>query len=784
MSWLSYPFNRLAEMARRSPLSLSTGVAIAALALTLPQLAAAQALPGPASAPGATGLPDGRVYEQVSPTNKYASEVCPVGPYRECTGAAAANGNAVVFIETGAAAGTEAVNSTAGAYVSRREPGSGWVTTPALPNPITPPELKGGWDVFIPSVDYTHFVFKGGREPLVKAQPDGPQSSPTIFLSDDPFHEPLWLSEPQIANPFPEMGFSRYQSAARLTGASPDLGQAYFTYAGTLLPQDQARAAHVSFEHSSFEVGDIAGAESPWGFYEWDGHLNYAGVLPDGSISSWGAVAAAVAGESGIQREQDIGAFHGTEDMARGLSADGKVAYFVSPDPVAREACIKAGDSGCTPELYARETAPDGSHHSVLVSRSELSGEQGAPSPAGVDPQAPLEKDERPYYIYSYVTASRDGSQAFFLSKAQLTTDAPESGESKWYDFATGAQTVSYMNVPSTSLVVVASSDGRSVLFENMGSSPRRLELWRAGSGGGSTEVIAELPFVKVAQEEIWERDNSNEVNVDMGRVSADGNVFVFKSSAAIPGGFNNGKGYEEVYRYEVASKTLDCVSCAPTESSDVGDAQMSWLMYDFNARNAERVPLNISEDGSRVSFDTPDALVPQDTNGTQDVYEWEDGKLYLVSSGASSSRSLYVGNSASGDDVFFETAQGMVAGDGDGGYDVYDARVPRAGDNPPIPVPCKGSVCQGPPSVPQLLGEPSSATFSGRGDVSPEQPSSRLAAKSLTRKQKLERALKQCRKVRNAHGRARCKRRARKRYGMRTMRVKISNRQGNGRSK
>lgn len=730
------------------------------------------------ASPGATGLPDGRVYEQVSPANKYASEVCPVGPYRECTGAVAADGDAAVFEETGAAAGTEAVNSTAGAYVSRREPGSGWVTTAALPNPITPPELKGGWDAFIPSVDYTGFVFKGGKEPLVKAQPDGPRFSPGIFLSDDPFQEPLWLSQPQIPNPYPEMGFSAYQSAARLTGASSDLGQVYFTYAGTLLPQDQARAAHVSFE-----PGGIPGAHSPWGFYEWDGHLNYAGTLPDGSISPWGAVAAAVAGESGIQREQDIQTFHGVEDMARGLSADGKVAYFVSPDPLASKACVEAGGSGCTPELYARETASDGSHHSVLVSRSELSGKQGAPSPTGVDYQGSLEKDETPYYSYPYVYASADGGQAFFLSEAQLTGDAPEGGEAKWYDFATGTQTVSYMNVPSASLVVVASADGRSVLFENMASSPRQLELWHAGGHGGSTEVIAELPFVEVAQEETWE-GNGPEVNVDMGRVSADGNVFVFKSSAAIPGGFTNGKGYEEVYRYEVASKTLDCISCAPTESADVGDAQLSWLRYAFNDRNADRVPLNISEDGSRVFFDTPDALVPQDTNGTQDVYEWEDGRLYLISSGASGLRSLYVGNSASGGDVFFETAQGLVPGDGDGGYDLYDARISRPGDNPSSTVPCKGSVCQGPPSVPQLLGEPSSATFNGQGDVFSEQASSRAAGKSHTRRQKLARALKRCRKRGSAHRRRRCRARARRRYGVKTKQGRTGNRHGNGRSR
>lgn len=41
-----------------------------------------------------------------------------------------------------------------------------------------------------------------------------------------------------------------------------------------------------------------------------------------------------------------------------------------------------------------------------------------------------------------------------------------------------------------------------------------------------------------------------------------------------------------------------------------------------------------VSADGSRVFFDSGDAVVPGDVNGTEDVYEWEDGHLYLISSG------------------------------------------------------------------------------------------------------------------------------------------------------
>jgi hypothetical protein len=122
---------------------------------------------------------------------------------------------------------------------------------------------------------------------------------------------------------------------------------------------------------------------------------------------------------------------------------------------------------------------------------------------------------------------------------------------------------------------------------------------------------------------------------------------------------------------------------------------------------------------GERVFFDTPDPLVAQDVNGRRDVYEWENGRVFLLSSGSSGEDSYFLDSSESGNDVFFETASELVEGDNDGAYDVYDARVPRPGDTPPpSAVPCQGEVCQGPPSVPELLTAPSSETFFGQGNI------------------------------------------------------------------
>ncbi len=116
-----------------------------------------------------------------------------------------------------------------------------------------------------------------------------------------------------------------------------------------------------------------------------------------------------------------------------------------------------------------------------------------------------------------------------------------------------------------------------------------------------------------------------------------------------------------------------------------------------------------------------------------RDVYEWENGRVFLISSGSSTQNSIFLDSSESGGDVFFATTSELVAGDNDGAYDIYDARVPRPGDNPRVAVPCQGEVCQGPPSVPQLLSAPSSATFSGLGNISPQpQPASESKPRRL----------------------------------------------------
>lgn len=681
----------------------------------------------------AATLPDGRIYEEVSPANKYGNVVI-----NRFFGLSAEDGNAVVFVGTGAmgAASSSGIDDS----VSRRSV-TGWQTSSAVPpalGKVAP--LSRAPLTLVPSQDFTRFLF-GSFAPYVSAEPLEALASVNVFLSGDPTVEPEWVGQPTAEppgfNPLPLPGQNNKLHDYLITGATPSLSNVYFTYSGTLIPQDAPRTPNVGDGQSNSET-------DAWGFYEWSaGTLNEAGVLPDGTLNPFGAVPAAIAGGNNFEREF-ANPFDQAQTLDNEISVDGTRAFFMSPDPVASTitdapGCAAAGPcTSATPELYVRKSAPDGTKSTVLVSQSQLPGHEGEVAPDGPAKVPDAENNrfsERPAGE-TYVYASPDGSQAFFASIDQLTSAAPNDSSVKEYDFNVNTGALTYL--PGVSgPVVVSSSDGSSFIFENAATT--QLDYWRNAPGGSEVTEITPLP--------------AGPRDVDGARATADGSVFVFRTDSPLPGGFNNGGGgIMQVYRYESPTKSqtghLDCVSCPPVGIAPSGDAIVSYNNAGSGNAGAENGgnddPLStldtrvLSADGRRVFFDTPDPLVPQDSNGRRDVYEWESGKVFLISSGESNEESNFLDASISGNDVFFKTSLGLVPGDRDNGYDVYDARVPRPGDNPPpSAVPCQGDVCQGPPSVPSLLGVPPSALFNGIGNPTSPEGNPPAKKKSLKKRHK-----------------------------------------------
>ena len=146
---------------------------------------------------------------------------------------------------------------------------------------------------------------------------------------------------------------------------------------------------------------------------------------------------------------------------------------------------------------------------------------------------------------------------------------------------------------------------------------------------------------------------------------------------------------------------------------------------YGINTRN-------LSPDGNRVFFQTPDQLVAGDENSVTDVYEWEakgtgscksevenGGCLYLISTGTSDQPSYFGDADESGNNAFIFTASRLVPQDRDELIDVYDARVGGgvAGQNQVKPVPCEVEACLGPPPAAPDNPSAGSANFVGPGN-------------------------------------------------------------------
>ncbi len=309
------------------------------------------------------------------------------------------------------------------------------------------------------------------------------------------------------------------------------------------------------------------------------------------------------------------------------------------------------------------------------------------------------------------------------------------------------------------------------------------LYLRETGGEGGEASVtfIATLSALDVANR--VPSDATFQPIFHVARSTPDGRVLTFVSTESLTGYDNTdlqtGEADSEVYVYEAGAPGPVCVSCEPSGARPTGRAVRSNSATALSMAGSLKKPENdlysprvLSGDGRRVFFDSFDALLPRDTNGTEDVYEWESapsreaceakgadsyvaasrGCLSLISSGESPQDSEFLDASLTGDDVFFTTNASLVPQD-PGLIDVYDARVDGGFPAPAAPpAACEGEACQG-PLVPPADSTPASSVFSGPGNLAPLLTTTKLTVKP---------AVKRCRKAMvRKHGRCVKKRHA-----------------------
>jgi hypothetical protein len=332
-------------------------------------------------------------------------------------------------------------------------------------------------------------------------------------------------------------------------------------------------------------------------------------------------------------------------------------------------------------------------------------------------------------------TASSDGSKIFFTK-----------GDLFMYDVGTG-QTTDLAPGVAVSGVVGTSNDGSYVYYVD---TSYNLWVWHEGM----TSLIAALANGDSS-------DWAPRVSLHTTRVTPDGTHVLFISERSLTGydntvsaGSNCGTNVEgnqlsaacdEIFLYDATSGRISCVSCNPTGARPTGSSNIPGGT-DFRLLNALYQSHVLSEDGSRVFFDSHDALVPQDTNGREDVYEYEGGHIYLLSDGGSAGGASFVDASANGDDVFFITRAQLVGQDTDQLVDLYDARAPHVpGEvvgSPVLPPPatCEGETCRPPALSAPAFASPSTATLAGLGNVSPTAaPTMKHTPRKITKKTKLK---------------------------------------------
>jgi hypothetical protein len=742
----SYIRLRLA-LAPLAAFSATAGFGLGGLALTAAPATAAEPCPNEAiraQQPYASALPDCRAYEQVSPVNKDGAE--PSGDPSLVQASPA--GDRLTFLVNSGYPNNQGVDDFALQLSARSA--SGWSTQGLLAP--TPPGASSsdvrGW-----SADLTKVIDTAGA----------PADDSNLGLTE--LDSATGVFTPMLT------GTGDFADTYAFDGASADGSRVVFEDLGGLLTPDAS-----------------AGNDN---VYEWraSSGVQLIGRVPASGTSCNDASGPACVTPSGGSMAGPYGW------MSDHLTYGGGVAGYYTQSAVSSDGSRVFFTAGGTGQLYVRENG---------TSTVQVSASQGTtPDPNGTEPA-------------TFMAATPDGSHVFFLSCEKLTDDStavstgsnncregfatPSQGQDL-YDYDVGTGTLSDLTVDTNASdtlgagvqgVLGESDDGSYVYFLANGvlapgASPGSCNgVERSGvcnlyvSHNGTVTFIAQLAPGRHI--DTWDFVGAlccgGKLRERTARVSADGSVLLFASARKLTA-YDNA-GLAEFYRYDATDGHLNCVSCDPAGAPPTAAATLQSIETSATPPfPAAVLTHSLSADGSRVFFESSDALLPAAANGLQNVYEWEadgaggcqssadnGGCLYLISTGQSRDPSYFADASASGGDVFFFTSQQLVGEDQDHIVDIYDARVGGGFPAPPALRPvCEGEVCRGAPAAPPVFGAPASATFSGAGNFPPVPVAT---PRPLTGAQKLAKALKACRKDKKHSKRRACERSARKKYSFR----------------
>lgn len=665
----------------------------------------------------ALALPDGRGYELVSPTPEQTGGgiggVFPLGELVLSAGQAgrplqsATDGSGITY------GGEDFYHPQLGSlnqYISQHR-SDGWLTenlTPAIPSVRESSTGVNQHILFSPDLAKSVLESEQGS-PLVPGS-GAPEGYANLYLMQDKQLQPLLTTRPPNRS---ETTFGHVFSL----NENP-----HFTLGLLFAGANVGSGSLDSFTHIIFGANDaltsatatapaaVDGGELEDNLYEWfDGHLRLVNVLPDGTTHPGASF--------GIEYGDD---YDGTflPNLSHVISADGSRVFWTDEN---------------TGNLYVRENGET----TIQIDASIGGGG-------------------------SFQTASLDGSEVFFTKAGHL------------YQYDLSRRTTSDLADGAVKGLVGTSADASMVYFvdtrvlgEKTGPVANRPNLYLEHDG-----KITFIATLSGADDETPALIGTNNPYGDWYRtfagrtaeVSPEGRFLAFVSLKPLTGYNNNVEDDSfpryEIFLYDADTGKLACASCNVDGSRPTSN---SLLPAPLGGIYQQRY----LEDSGRLFFSTEDDVVPQDTNGRMDLYEYEDGKVYLISPGNNDDEAVFADASENGNDVFFTTEQSLLSSMQSEISALYDARVGALPVESSAPLQCSSEACHAGPAPPPSVAPPPSAIFNGAGNLTPPSSpaSNTVRVVSLTRAKRLTRALHACSK-RPAKLRAACVKQAQKKYG------------------
>ncbi len=319
-------------------------------------------------------------------------------------------------------------------------------------------------------------------------------------------------------------------------------------------------------------------------------------------------------------------------------SPDGRTSYFVTRDRLLFEdddVCPSGPVNHPCTDIYARHI-PTG--QLTLVSTG---------------PNEPFAPDANVNYYFGSIKLSPDGSRVYFESFEALTSDDADSLKD-WYvrDMTSGTVTLltpdSNTSFLDESYFAGATADGSRVCFRHEDrlvpeDTDSSFDIYERDVAAGTWTRLSPGPGL-----------GPFECRFHPGGTR----TFWVTNAQLLPEDTDT--------RLDVYGRVDGAIRLISTGEVEVPSSLDEMRLH------------HTSADGTRVLFSTPTRFDSDDTNNWYDLYEWHDGTLRILTvdeGGVARGWEFgsFGGATADGSRVWFHTDQGLVAGDVDGIWDLYE---------------------------------------------------------------------------------------------------------------